>query len=129
MVQQFRQTIDHYSTCEVTNSDPIEAEIAVHLSIANMSGNSTLIRLLQIFQDLLTEYRRKRRIGFSTTDSSINDYRAILDAIEVGDAETARKCMARHLAQSKRHALVDQINEQSEHAETMSIEETKSPST
>jgi GntR family transcriptional regulator, transcriptional repressor for pyruvate dehydrogenase complex len=118
MIQQFRQTIDRYSTCEVDNRDPIEGEIAVHMAIASMSGNPTLIRLLQTFQDLLTEYRRKRRIGFSTTDSSIQEYRSILNAIEAGDADSARQYMARHLAQSKRHALVDQINEQSDQTET-----------
>jgi GntR family transcriptional repressor for pyruvate dehydrogenase complex len=111
-----RQAIETFIANLSQEENIMEAEFGVHLTIARVSGNQTLIRIIQIFQNLLADYRRNRLIGFSTSSSSVQEYWDILKAIEMGDVEGAQAGMLRHLNSSKQEALVEQINTAAEPA-------------
>jgi GntR family transcriptional regulator, transcriptional repressor for pyruvate dehydrogenase complex len=116
-VQKLRLAIDNYLSEQTGNTNLLDAEMAVHITVAEISGNRTLLRIIQTLQTMLKEYRIDHRIGFYTSPGSNQDYLDILKAVELGDAEAARSSMARHLQKSKRKALVEQINIHSEHNE------------
>lgn len=113
-IEQFRQAIEAYAESIRTGEGYFEQEQAVHLTIAQMAGNSTLLRFLQTFEDLLYDYRKNHKIGFSLSRDTVNEYKEILAAIENSDSRAARLSMARHLQKSKRQALIEQINENAE---------------
>ena len=117
-IQQLRQSIEVFLAEENGNVAVLDAELAVHMAIVNMAGNRTLSRILQTFQDLLKDYRKDHRIGFSISPTSNQEYLDILKAIEMGDGEAARLGMKCHLQKSKVKALVEQINDHLDHKET-----------
>lgn len=111
-IETFRAAVETYQSSYRTGIDLMEAEENVHRTIAQMSGNRSLLRFIITFQDLLKTYRENKKIGFSTDDTSDQDYLDLLEAMIDGDADTARGIMARHLQKSKRFALVAQLGEQ-----------------
>lgn len=113
-IETLRQVIEAYAESTRTGVNYLEQELAVHLTIAQMAGNNTLFRFIQTFEELLHEYRKSRKIGFSLSQEAVNEYKEILAAIENSDSRAARLSMARHLQKSKRQALVEQINESTE---------------
>jgi GntR family transcriptional repressor for pyruvate dehydrogenase complex len=113
-VAVLRETIDDFAVRTVTGEGLMEAEMAVHLAIANATGNTTLARILQIFQTLLRDYRKSKKLGFSPALSGVDEYQEILKAIESGDADAARSGMARHLYSSRLRATAEQLREHSE---------------
>ncbi len=112
-VAGFRMVIERYAESLESGENIHHYELQVHHTIARMAGNPTLLRFIETFQNLLREYREQHRIGFSTDASSVQEYMDILQAIEAGDGDTARACMARHILKSKRNALAVQLREKS----------------
>lgn len=118
-IETFRDAVRAYQASLSTGENLMSSEENVHRTIAQMSGNPTLLRLIVTFQGLLKDYRETKKIGFSTDDASDQDYLDMLEAMVQGDAEVARLIMTRHLQKSKRFALVAQLGEQTElHAVT-----------
>ena len=111
-IQALREAIKSFHSPGKSTGDQMEAELAVHMTIAGMAGNRTLYRIIQTFQDVLREYRVQKHVGWSNSPATGEEYRGILMAIEDGDAEQARREMSLHLQRSKRKALVEQFNEQ-----------------
>lgn len=116
-VQKLRGVIDNFFSEQTGNTNLLDAEMAVHIMVAEISGNQTLLRIVQTLQAMLKEYRTNHRIGFYTSPTSNQDYLDILKAVEMNDVEAARSSMTRHLQKSKRKALLEQINVLSDHKE------------
>ena len=113
-IDGLREVIQRYAISLKTGENLMEMELLVHRTIAQMAGNPTLLRFINTFQEFLFDYRASRKIGFSTDEISVAEYMEIAQAIEQGDEEKARACMARHIQKSKRNALVEQLREQPE---------------
>lgn len=111
-IQALREAIENFHSAGTSTANQMEADLSVHMTIAGMAGNRTLYRIIQTFQDVLREYRVQKHVGWSNSPAANEDYRGILMAIEVGDADQARNEMSQHLQGSKRKALVEQFNEQ-----------------
>jgi GntR family transcriptional repressor for pyruvate dehydrogenase complex len=109
-IQEFKQAIDAFVTSKSDQEAFLAAELNVHMTLARISGNQTLFRIIQIFQDQLKDYRANHKIVFSNSTSAQVEYQDILVAIEAGDASAARDAMQRHLQTSKQQALVNHIN-------------------
>ncbi len=114
-IEQLRQAVEWYCSSRDNLVQCMQADIAIHQAIAQMSGNRSLKRILQTFQDLLTELRQDKQSGFTNSLIVEDEFHEILKAIEQGDEDQARQAMARHLQVTKQRALVEQINDRSEH--------------
>lgn len=86
----------------------VEADLALHLGIAYVCPNRMLSRIYQTVQQLLTETQRH---PLPNTDphrmkQSIAEHLAIIDALEMGDPETAESRMRDHISNTARCAGV-----------------------
>jgi DNA-binding FadR family transcriptional regulator len=88
----------------------MDLDRAFHDQIAIISGNRTMIQLLKMFNQLMEQYRRQRRVGFSSKSSAEEEFGGVINAIAEGDEEQARIAMAHHFRLSKAKALVEEIN-------------------
>lgn len=80
--------------------DQIEAgkgDHAFHLALAAASGNSILIKVVDLLGDLLTQSRAEYSQSVRRRQLSAEGHAEILKAVTGGDAEMARDAMARHL--------------------------------
>ena len=84
-----------------TNSAPFhEADRDFHLKIAEGTGNSILVRVMEILNEENKKYHytASRTIG---AKSGVAEHEAILNAIKQRDAELAALLMKRHIQRSK----------------------------
>ncbi len=117
LIQKFRQAIETYKAAGKNTIEQMDGELVIHMTIAQMSGNRTLSRIIQTFQELLRDYRTQKKVAFASYPSTGDEYNDILMAIRDGDEELARQMMTQHLQMSKSLALVVKINEHTEHLE------------
>lgn len=75
----------------------LEADLQLHETIAEMSGNRILIYLLRIIRGTLRGYILEGRMGFSIQTSAGDDHQRIVEAINAGDEPGARAAMEHHL--------------------------------
>ncbi|MEM8923098.1 MAG: FadR/GntR family transcriptional regulator [Actinomycetota bacterium] len=101
---------DHIAAMAEATEDPerfVDADIAFHLEVAHAAGNRVLADVLNSLQSLLRVWIG-RVIAEDPTHAqlTIEEHRAILAAIEAGDADTARAAMGRHLRDARRRLEV-----------------------
>ena len=80
--------------------DEIEAakgDHAFHLALAAASGNSILIKVVELLDDLLAHSRAEFSQSVRRRQLSAEGHAEILRAVVAGDAEMARVAMTRHL--------------------------------
>ena len=83
----------------------IEEDTEFHYSIALASGNSVVLKVLDVVMDLLRETRaRSLQIG-GRPQKSFAGHRRILAAIKRGDEEAAEAAMRQHLEEVHRMVL------------------------
>jgi len=75
----------------------IEEDSEFHYSIAKASGNSVVLRVLDILMDLLRETRARSLQRKGRPEKSIAGHRRILAAIKRRDASAAEAAMRQHL--------------------------------
>jgi GntR family transcriptional repressor for pyruvate dehydrogenase complex len=68
-----------------------------HYSIALASGNSVVLKVLDIIMDLLRDTRERSLQGPERQEKSLTGHRRILTAIKRRDAEGAKSAMRRHI--------------------------------
>jgi GntR family transcriptional repressor for pyruvate dehydrogenase complex len=109
-IEQLREIMKAYN--ENTN-DPqklMKLDLDFHALVAEFSENRTLVKLLQMFNELMRQYIQQHRMGFSTKASGQQEFNDLIMAVADGDEEQARMAMARHLRLSKQMALIEEIN-------------------
>jgi len=77
-----------------------EADIAFHDAVLTASGNPFIPALLNSLMPLLYSTRRETSQIPQIRRHAIEHHRRILEAIESGDADRARRAMTEHLAQT-----------------------------
>lgn len=75
----------------------IEEDSEFHYTIAMASGNSVVLRVLDILMDLLRETRARSLQRKGRPEKSIAGHRRILSAIKRRDADAAESAMRQHL--------------------------------
>lgn len=83
-----------------------DVDTAFHSRLAELSDNDFLARAAQSLNVLGLEFRRIASETSNVIATSIEDHRAIVDAIERGDAEAARAGMVEHMT----HVLITTRN-------------------
>lgn len=75
----------------------VEADIAFHLQLAEMSGNSVLASVLNNVGSLLRAWASRVIRTAGETETSLAMHEPILEAVEAGDADAARAAMTAHM--------------------------------
>ncbi len=71
-----------------------------HLGLAEVGGNGALVEVLASINDRIRLARSHAFVSPGQVAHTIREHRAIVKVVEKGDAERARKLMARHIAES-----------------------------
>jgi GntR family transcriptional repressor for pyruvate dehydrogenase complex len=83
---------------KLSRSETTIAEDAeFHYSIALASGNSVVLKVLDILMDLLRDTRERSMQVEGRPEKSLAGHRRILAAIKRQDAESAKAAMRRHI--------------------------------
>ncbi|WCB94966.1 hypothetical protein DSM104299_03706 [Baekduia alba] len=88
----------------------VEADVALHLEIARLSGNEIFMTLVNSLRSLLHVWAERVLVHAGETASSFAMHAPIVDAIEAGDADDARAAMRAHMERAGRRlkaALAD----------------------
>lgn len=80
----------------------VEADIAFHLKVAACSGNSVLASVLGNVQSLLQAWASRVIRTAGETETSLAMHEPVLQAVEEGDPEGARKAMLAHMERATR---------------------------
>lgn len=75
----------------------IEEDSEFHYSIAMASGNSVVLKVLDVVMDLLRETRSRSLQSEGRPQRSLSGHRKVLAAIRRGDAEAAEAAMRQHI--------------------------------
>jgi DNA-binding GntR family transcriptional regulator len=84
-----------------------EADERFHDLIARQADNVFLYRAFDALGGQAQRFRLFGGLGVSDATSAIAEHRAILDALQTGDAEKARAAMHRHVSNVKARALAE----------------------
>lgn len=88
------------------NPNPLEADRAFHVRVAEASGNSALLLVVQTLWDLRVGplYRALERKLDATAlvAETLTEHRAIVEAVAKGDARAARAAACRHMDMTKK---------------------------
>jgi len=77
----------------------IEEDSEFHYSIALASGNSVVLKVVDVLMDLLRETRERSLQVEGRQEKSLAGHRRILAALKRGDAAASEAAMRRHLQQ------------------------------
>jgi GntR family transcriptional repressor for pyruvate dehydrogenase complex len=83
----------------------IEEDSQFHYSIAMASGNSVVLKVLDVVMDLLRETRARSLQTEGRPQKSFAGHRRILAAIKRGDAEAAETAMRQHIEDVEKMVL------------------------
>jgi len=86
-------------------SDFVEIDAAFHEVIARCSGSARLLELAQTLRRHMLRYRAKSIFSEDTVVKAIAGHKAILAAIEDGDADAVEQAIKVHLDQSKESCI------------------------
>jgi DNA-binding GntR family transcriptional regulator len=75
----------------------LEADREFHLRLAGVLGNGRLVKILGQLRDQTRLYGLRELAASGRLVAAAEEHEALLDAIEAGDAESARREMTKHL--------------------------------
>jgi GntR family transcriptional repressor for pyruvate dehydrogenase complex len=75
----------------------VEADLAFHLELADATGNSVLVDLLQIIRSLLRVWVDRAVHDTAHAETALAEHTAVRDAIASGDGDAAASAMAAHM--------------------------------
>ncbi len=84
-----------------TSEEQIDADIDFHRILAEATGNPIYLFLMDALAELLRESRRKT-IGLGGVEPALEGHRAVLQAVQKGNAKAARAAMLEHVQASRR---------------------------
>jgi len=105
------QALERMKQAETGLDDPLESDIAFHLSILDASGNRFFMQLGRIIDTTLRVSIRFTNMRTGVRAGSHNDHKKIYDAIVLGNAEQAAEC-AGELMASALHTINTALNEE-----------------
>lgn len=80
-----------------------ELDFQFHRVLAEASGNELLVAMLDSVADVLREVRNQAMVHMGVAETALKAHRRILECVGVGDQESARRAMEKHLAEAARH--------------------------
>jgi GntR family transcriptional repressor for pyruvate dehydrogenase complex len=85
----------------------IEEEIEFHYAIAKASGNSVMVKVVDVLMDLLRKIRERSLQVNGRQEKSLAGHRSVLAAIRQHDAAAAETTMYRHLQEIENIVLTE----------------------
>jgi GntR family transcriptional repressor for pyruvate dehydrogenase complex len=95
-----RRLIDDMERADGDIAAYVEADLSLHLTIAEASGNQVLASLLGSIRALLRVWATRVLEAAGEVETSLAVHVPIVEAIERGDADAARAAMAAHMARA-----------------------------
>jgi GntR family transcriptional repressor for pyruvate dehydrogenase complex len=101
-VANLRRLLDEMEHADGEIPAYVEADLSLHLAIAEASGNQVLASLLGSIRSLLRVWATRVLEAAGEVETSLAVHVPIVDAIERGDADAARVAMTAHMARATR---------------------------
>lgn len=100
---RLKDATDNYSRAVAENNfnDILKYDAEFHQIITEACGNNTLIRMLKSLHDVILRYRHVYYGKFKTLERLSGEHETILNAIESGHSDQAKKCMKTHISNIK----------------------------
>lgn len=96
-ISEMEDILDRQDKKQRKSESTIAEDSEFHYSIAMASGNSVVLKVLDILMDLLRETRERSLQIEGRPQKSLAGHRRILSAIKRRDAEAAKAAMRRHI--------------------------------
>jgi GntR family transcriptional regulator, transcriptional repressor for pyruvate dehydrogenase complex len=113
-LQRVRDCLEAMRRDHATGRNPLESDRRFHLSIAEMSGNSVLLRLVGELFDArhgpLPARMSVRSENVHTWDQAMAEHEAIFRALEARDPQAAAAAMCTHLRASQERWVGDAVS-------------------
>jgi DNA-binding FadR family transcriptional regulator len=108
-LRHLHAALDRYETTRRDDLDClVEAEIAFHEAVIEISGNGILQELMRVFYALYRLWVEEGRIQFAVGKPRELGHRDIVAAIAARDVSSARAAMARHLSLAKQQSMAEE---------------------
>ena len=112
-LQRVRDSLEAMRRDHTTGRNPLENDRRFHLTIAEMSGNSVLLRLVSELFDArhgaLPSRMSVRSENVHTWDQAMAEHEAIFRALEARDPQAAAAAMGTHLRASQERWVGDTV--------------------
>jgi GntR family transcriptional regulator, transcriptional repressor for pyruvate dehydrogenase complex len=96
-ISEMEEILQRQEAKQVQGESAVAEDAEFHYSIALASGNSVVLKVLDILMDLLRDTRERSLQVEGRPQKSIAGHRRILAAIKRHDAEGAKSAMRRHI--------------------------------
>ncbi len=107
-ISEMEDILDRQTAKVRKGESTIAEDSEFHYSVALASGNSVVLKVLDILMDLLRETRERSLQIDGRPEKSLAGHRRILAAIKRHDAEAAKAAMRRHIEDVEEIVLRDQ---------------------
>jgi GntR family transcriptional repressor for pyruvate dehydrogenase complex len=87
----------------------VEADSSFHLALAEATQNFVFVSMMESNLNMIRQVRKQTLHSESRYLKSLNEHRAILDAVKKGDSRKAIKASLDHLKRIREHVLGDQL--------------------
>ncbi|MCQ2551521.1 MAG: GntR family transcriptional regulator [Clostridia bacterium] len=98
--EEYNKAIHSGSTDEIIKSDE-----KFHKTIVNITGNKTLVSMIETIQELATRFRYLYYDDFTRYENMPAEHEAIIQAIKTGDEEMARQVAKDHVNRLKQFVV------------------------
>lgn len=96
-ISEMEEILQRQERKQTEDAPAVEEDAEFHYSIALASGNSVVLKVLDILMDLLRDTRERSLQVRGRSQKSLAGHRRILAAIKRHDAEAAKAAMRRHI--------------------------------
>ena len=96
-VQRMREILEEQERQIARGETGVEADTAFHFALASAAHNSALVKVVSAVEDILQRSRDRSLQEPGRPRRSLDSHRQMLQAIETGDADEARRAMEHHL--------------------------------
>jgi GntR family transcriptional repressor for pyruvate dehydrogenase complex len=96
-ISEMEEILQRQDAKQARGDDAVAEDAEFHYSVALASGNSVVLKVLDMIMDLLRETRKRSLQVEGRPQKSLAGHRRILAAIKRHDAEAAKSAMRRHI--------------------------------
>jgi len=96
-IQRLKVHLDRMTDSVDSLSDFIEADVAFHLEIANIAGNTALVDILHSVRSLLRVWIQRAVNADGNTEPTLDEHRRIFQAIRGASSDAAESAMKAHM--------------------------------
>ncbi len=96
-IEEIRRGLHLLKSPKLTKRKVVQADLVFHMSIANASHNSVLVRFLAELRQPVKNWMEQKASLFGGYDSVFEQHEAVFNAIQARDPAGARKAIREHL--------------------------------